>query len=57
MIQQTVNINNQGIASAKSINLYIIRKLIGYSLKKLFVKAMFILTVLEILLFEGRLIL
>ena len=37
----------------KSINLNIIRKLIKYSFKNVLVKAMFTLTVLEILLFVG----
>ena len=40
--------------SAKSINPLTIRKLIEYSLKNIPVKAMFTITVFEILLFEGR---
>ena len=40
-----------------TINLHTIRKLIEYSLKNVLVKAMFTLIVLEILLFEGRLVL
>ena len=47
-ISQTLN------AIAKSINLHIIRKLIKYSLKKDFLKAMFTLSDFEILLFEAR---
>ena len=35
MIPQTLNINNLGNTSAKSINLHTIRKLIEYSLKKI----------------------
>ena len=54
IIPQTLNINNERTTTAKSINLDIIRKLIKYSLKKLPVKAIFTLTVFEILLFEGR---
>ena len=42
------------ITSEKSINLDIIRKLIEYSLKNVFVKAMSTLTVLEKLLSKGR---
>ena len=48
IIPQTLN------AIAKSINLHIIRKLIKYSLKKDFLKAMFTLSDFEILLFEAR---
>ena len=48
IIPQTLN------AIAKSINLLIIRKLIKYSLKKDFLKAMFTLSDFEILLFEAR---
>ena len=51
---ETLNISNQRTTSTKSINLDIIRKLIEYSLKNVFVKAMFTLTVFEIQLFEGR---
>ena len=40
-----------------TINLHTIRKLIEYSFKNVLVKAMFTLIVLEILLFEGRLVL
>ena len=51
IILQTLN-NNLRTTSAKSINLYTIRKLIEYSLKNVSVKAMF--TVFEVFLFEGR---
>ena len=51
IILQTLN-NNLRTTSAKSINLYTIRKLIEYSLKHVSVKAMF--TVFEVFLFEGR---
>ena len=54
----TLNINNYRTTSEKSINLDVIRKLIEYSLKMFFfVKAIFTLTVFEILLFKGRLVL
>ena len=52
-IAQTLNINNLRSRSAKSISLHTIRKLIKYSLKKVRVKAVFIVTVFETLLFEG----
>ena len=39
---------------AKSLNQHAIRKLIDYSLKKFSVKAMFTLTIFEILLLIGR---
>ena len=42
--------------SAKSINLDIIRKLIKYSSKNILRKTMFTLIVIEILLFESRLV-
>ena len=42
--------------SANSINLDIIRKLIKYSSKNILRKTMFTLTVIEILLFESRLV-
>ena len=51
IILQTLN-NNLRTTSAKSINLYTIRKLIEYSLKHVSVKAMF--TVFEVFLTEGR---
>ena len=54
IIPPTLNINNLRTKSAKSINLHTIRKLVEYSLKNVFVKAMFTLTVFEILLSEGR---
>ena len=53
VIPQTLNINNKRPRSAKSINLDINRKLNKYSLKTVLVKAIFALTVFEILLFEG----
>ena len=56
MIPQTLNIKNYRTTSAKSINLHIIRKLIEYFLKNGLVKAMFITTVFEILLFEATII-
>ena len=49
VIPQTLN-----ITSAKYINLNIIRKLIKYSLKNFRVKAMFTLTISEILLLKCR---
>ena len=59
MIPQTLNINNLRTtnANAKYANLNAIRKLMKYSLKHSFVKAMFTLTVFEILLFVGRTVL
>ena len=57
IIPQTLNINNLRTTSAKSINLQKIRKLIENSLKNVRVKTVFTLTLLEILLFEGRLVL
>ena len=50
---QTLSINNLRTARTKSINLHTIRKLIEYSLKNVPVKAMFTLTVFELLLSEG----
>ena len=57
IITQILNTNNLKNISATSINLHTIRKLVEYSLKKYSQKAMFILTVLVILLSESRLIL
>ena len=54
IILQTWYINLLRTESAKSINLDTIRKLIKYSLKNVPVKAMFTLTIFEILLFRGR---
>ena len=54
IIPQTLNINNLRTTSAVSMKLHIIRKLTEYSLKSVGVKAMFTLTIFEILLFEGR---
>ena len=49
IIPQSLNINNLRTTIAKSTNLYTIRKLIEYSLTKVLVKAMFSLTVFELL--------
>ena len=57
IIPQTLNINNLRTTNAKSINLHIIRKLIEYSSKNVPVRAMFTLSVFEILLFVGRTVL
>ena len=54
IVPQTLNINKLRTTSAKSINLHTIRKLVEYSLNNLLVKAIFTLTVFEILLSEGR---
>ena len=54
IITQTLNINNLRSTSAKSINLHTIRKLADYSFKNVAAKAMFTLTVFEILLSEVR---
>ena len=59
IITQTLNINNLRTISAKSIkvskvSLHTIRKLVEYSSKNVVAKAMFTLTVFEILLSEGR---
>ena len=54
IVPQTLNINNLRTTSAKAINLHTIRKLVEYSLNNLLVKAIFTLTVFEILLSEGR---
>ena len=54
---QTLNINNLKATSAKSISMHTIGKLIKYSLKSVRVKTMFTLTVFEILLLKGRLVL
>ena len=54
IITQTLNINNLRTASAKSINLHTIRKLIKYFLKIVLIRALFTTTVFEILLFKGR---
>ena len=54
IITQTLNMNDLRTTSAKSNNLHTIRKLIEYSLKTVLVKAMFTLTVFEILLSEGQ---
>ena len=54
IITQTLNINNLRTTSGKSINLHTIRKLVEYSLKNVAAKAMFTLSVFEILLSEGR---
>ena len=54
IITQTLNINNLRTKSAMSINLHTTRKLVEYSLENVAAKAMFTLTVFEILLSEGR---
>ena len=54
IIPQTLNINNLGTGSAKSINLHTIRKFNEYSLKNVLVQAMFTVTVFEMLLSRGR---
>ena len=53
IITQTLNINNLRATSAKSMNLHTIRKLVKYSFKNVPAKAIFPLTVFEILLSEG----
>ena len=54
IITQNLIINNLRTTSAKSTNLHTMKNLVGYSLKGVVAKAMFILTVLEILLLESR---
>ena len=54
IITQTLNISNLRSTNAKSINLHTIKNLVEYSLKNVVAKAMFTLTVFEILLSEGR---
>ena len=54
IIPQTLNINNLGTGSTKSINLHTIRKFNEYSLKNVLVQAMFTVTVFEMLLSRGR---
>ena len=54
IITQILNTNNLKNISATSITLHTIRKLVEYSLKKYSQKAMFIITVLVILLSESR---
>ena len=58
IIPQTLNVNNKRTTSAKSINLDVVSKLNKNknSLKNVSVKAMVILAIFEILLFEGRLL-
>ena len=57
IIPQTFNINNSRTTGAKSINLHTIRKLIEYSLSKIWIKEILTPTVFEILISEGRLVL
>ena len=57
IIPEILNINNQRTTSAKSVNLSMIRRLVQCFLKNVPVKITFTLTVFEILLFEGRLVL
>ena len=52
-IPQILSINNLRATSAKTITLHTIRKLIEHSLKNVPVKAIFTLTIFEILMFEG----
>ena len=54
IILQTLNINNLRTTSAVPINLHTISNLIKYSFKMASVKALFTLTVFQILLFECR---
>ena len=54
MIPQTLNISDLRTTSAKSINLYTLRKFIKYFFKNTLVKAVFTFTVFEILLFKVR---
>ena len=54
MIPQTLNISDLRTTSAKSINLYTLRKFIKYFFKNARVKAVFTFTVFEILLFKVR---
>ena len=54
IVLQTLKIYNYRTASAKPVNLDIIRKFIKCFLKNVTMKTMFYLTVLEILLFKGR---
>ena len=51
---QTLNMRKQRTTSAASINLDISRKFTKYSLENILIKAVFIVTVFEILLFERR---
>ena len=54
VILHTLNTNNSSTATAKSINLHTIRKLIDYSLKNIVMKVVFTPTVFEILMSECR---
>ena len=54
VIPKTLKIDNFRTTSSNSINLDTIRKLMEYSLRKIFVKAIFTLTIFEILLIECR---
>ena len=57
IIPQTLNVDNLRTTNAKSINLHVIKKFIKYSFKNVPVKAIFTLTIFEMLLFEDRLVL
>ena len=57
IIPQILHIKNYKTTSVKSMNLDIIRQLKEYPLKTVLVKAMFTLTIFNIILFEGRSIL
>ena len=52
-IPQILSINNLRATSAKTITLHTTRKLIKHSLKNVPVKAIFTLTIFEILMFDG----
>ena len=54
IISQDLNMNNLRTTITKSINLNTIRKIIKYFLKNVPVKAMFTLTIFDILLFKGK---
>ena len=54
IITQTLNINNLRTTSANSISLHNIKDCVEYSLKNVVAKALFVLTILEILLSKGR---
>ena len=57
IISQILNINNFRTKSAKSINLHTIRNVIQYLFKNVSLKAMLTLTIFDIPLFKGSLVL
>ena len=57
IISQILNINNFRTKSAKSINLHTIRNVIQYLFKNVSLKAMLTLTIFDIPLFKGGLVL